>query len=223
LTPAQAHYLGAVMRRTVGDGLLLFNGWDGEWQAELSELTRGRRAAAVVGEQTRSQDAEPDLWLLFAPVKRTAVDFLARSATELGVSALMPVVTTLTNAKCVNIDRLRAIAMEAAEQCGRLTVPDCAAPMPLAQRLADWPSERRLLLCDESGGGAPVTEALSQAAPGPWAVIIGPEGGFADTEIDAMAALNQTVRVSFGSRILRVETAVVAALSCWQALVGDWK
>jgi 16S rRNA (uracil1498-N3)-methyltransferase len=223
LSPAQSHYLAGVMRRAVGDGLLLFNGRDGEWRAEISELVRGRQAAAVVVEQTRDQAAEPDLWLLFAPVKRTAVDHMARGATELGVSALMPVVTTHTNAKRLNIDRLRTIAMEAAEQCGRLTVPACADPVPLARRLAEWPAERRLLLCDESGGGAPVSEALSQAAPGPWAVVIGPEGGFAEAEIDAMAALKQTVRVSFGSRILRVETAALAALSCWQALVGDWE
>ena len=175
-----------------------------------------------LNEQTRRQTPEPDLWLLFAPIKRAPAEQMARGATELGVSALMPVITRLTSAKRVNMDRLRTIAMEAAEQCGRLTVPDCAAPVPLARRLADWPPERRLLLCDESGGGAPVSEALGYAASGPWAVAIGPEGGFGSEEIDAMAAMEQTVRVSFGARILRVETAALAALACWQALVGDW-
>ena len=222
LTPAQTHYLGTVMRRTVGDGLLLFNGRDGEWRAEISDLKRGRRGAAEVGEQTRGQGFEPDLWLLFAPVKRTPVDHIARFATELGVSALMPVITRRTNAKRLNLDRLRANAVEAAEQCGRLTVPDCAAPVALDQRLADWPAERRLMLCDESGG-APVAEALEKTKPGPWAVIIGPEGGLAKEEIEAMAAMKQTVRVSFGTRILRVDTAVAAALTCWQALAGDWR
>ncbi|MCH7554594.1 MAG: 16S rRNA (uracil(1498)-N(3))-methyltransferase [Proteobacteria bacterium] len=222
LAPAQAHYLGTVMRRGPGDGLLLFNGRDGEWRAEISDLKRRSRASVVVTEQTRGQAAEPDLWLLFAPVKRTPLDLIARCATELGVSALMPVITQFTVAKRLNIDRVRSIAMEAAEQCGRLTLPECAAPVTLDQRLVHWPSERRLLLCDESGGGAPVSEALGYAASGPWAVAIGPEGGFGSEEIDAMAAMEQTVRVSFGARILRAETAAVAALACWQALVGDW-
>ena len=221
LAPAQAHYLGAVMRRGPGDGLLLFNGRDGEWRAEISDLKRRSRASVVVTEQTRGQAAEPDLWLLFAPVKRTPVDLIARCATELGVSALMPVITQRTDAKRLNLERLRANAVEAAEQCGRLTVPDCAAPSALARRLADWPAERRLLLCDESGG-VPVAEALGGAAPGPWAVIIGPEGGFANEEFDAMAAMKQTLRVGLGPRTLRAETAVAAALSSWQALVGDW-
>ena len=223
LTPAQAHYLGAVMRRGVGDGLLLFNGRDGEWRAEISDLKRGRRGAVLVGDQTRGQGSEPDLWLLFAPVKRAPVDHIARFATELGVSALMPVITRRTDAKRLNLDRLRANAVEAAEQCGRLTVPDCAAPLPLGQRLADWPPARRLMLCDESGGGAPVAEALGKPKPGPWAVIVGPEGGFAKEEVEAMAAMKQTVRVSFGARTLRADTAVAAALSSWQALAGDWR
>ena len=223
LSPAQAHYLGTVMRRGPGDGLLLFNGRHGEWRGEISDLKRGRRGTVAVGDQTRPQAAEPDLWLLFAPLKRTPVDLIARLATELGVSALMPVITRRSATKRLNLERLRANAVEAAEQCGRLTVPDCVAPIALARRLADWPAERRLLLCDESGGGAPVAEALGGAAPGPWAVIIGPEGGFANDEFDAMAAIKQTLRVGLGPRILRAETAVAAALSCWQALAGDWK
>ena len=223
LSSAQAHYLAHVMRRAVGDGLLLFNGRDGEWRAEISELVRGRRASAVVAEQTRGQAPEPDLWLLFAPVKRTPIDHIARYATELGVSALMPVITQFTVAKRLNIDRVRSIAMEAAEQCGRLTLPECAAPVTLDQKLVDWPSERRLLLCDESGGGAPVAEALGHVSAGPWAVIVGPEGGFGAAEIEVMAAMDSTVRVSLGKRTLRADTAVIAALSCWQALAGDWR
>ena len=223
LNPAQCHYLAAVMRRGPGDGLLLFNGRHGEWRAEIGELVRGRRGTAVAREQTRPQAPEPDLWLLFAPLKRTPVDHLARGATELGVSALMPVITRFTAAKRVNLERLRANAIEAAEQCGRLTVPDCVEPVALEQRLADWPPERRLLLCDISGGGAPVAEALAALSPSPWAVIIGPEGGFENAEIEAMAAMRETVRVSFGARILRAETAAVAALSCLQAVAGDWR
>ena len=223
LSPAQAHYLGTVMRRGPGDGLLLFNGRHGEWRAEISDLKHRRRATVAVGEQTRPQAAEPVLWLLFAPLKRTPVDLIARCATELGVSALMPVITRRGAAMRLNIERLRANAVEAAEQCGRLTVPDCVAPITLARRLAGWPAERRFLLCDESGGGAPVAEALGAAALSPWAVIIGPEGGFAKQEFDAMTALKQTLRVGLGPRTLRAETAVAAALSCWQALAGDWR
>ena len=223
LTPPQAHYLASVMRRAAGDEVLLFNGRDGEWRAEIGELARRRPGTAIIGEQTRPQAAEPDLWLLFAPVKRTPLDTIARCATELGVSALMPVITRLTTTRRMNLERLAVIALEAAEQCGRLTLPDCAEPISLEHRLADWPPERRLLLCDESGGGAPIDEALREAPTGPWAVIIGPEGGFMEEEIEAISALPSTVRVSFGTRILRVDTAAVAALSCWQALVGDWR
>lgn len=223
LAPAQAHYLTTVMRRLIGDELLLFNGRDGEWRAEISDLKRGRRAAAVPLEQTRLQPADPDLWLMFAPVKRTPLDRLARGATELGVSALMPVMTRLTTANRIKLDRLRANAVEAAEQCGRLTVPDCTDPVTLADRLVDWPSGRRLLLCDETGGGTPIAEALRDLSPGPCAVMIGPEGGFTPEEIEATAALSETCRISLGPRILRAETAALAVLSCWQALVGDWR
>lgn len=222
LNPAQSHYLATVMRREVGDGLLLFNGRQGEWRAEIIELARGRRATAHLSEQTRPQAAGPDLWLLFAQLKRTPMEYISRCATELGVSALMPVITRLTTTRRIKLDRLRSIAMEAAEQCGRLTLPDCADPVSLEERLATWPRDRRLLLCDARGGGAPIAEALGNPSPGPWAVIIGPEGGFANAEIEAMAAMEETVRVSFGHRTLRADTAVVAALSCWQALAGDW-
>ena len=225
LSAAQAHYLGAVMRRGAGDRLLLFNGRDGEWRAEIAALGR-KRAAATVESRTRPQADGPDLWLLFAPVKRTPIDRIARAATELGVSAILPVVTRRTAARRVNLDRLRANAVEAAEQCQRLSVPDCRAPVRLDEALADWPPDRRLLLCDETGAGNRIAEALDGAldcAPaGPWAVAVGPEGGFAADEIAALAALPGALRVGLGPRILRAETAAAAALACWQAIAGDW-
>ncbi len=225
LSPGQAHYVAAVMRRRAGDALLLFNGRDGEWRARLAAEARGRRLEAVVEAQTRAQVGAPDLWLLFAPVKRTPVDRIARLATELGVAALRPVATARTAVARLNLDRLRANAIEAAEQCGRLTVPDCAATEPLDRALAAWPPERRLLFCDEAGG-APAGRALAamrgEAASGPWAVLIGPEGGFSPEERAALRALPQSVAVSLGPRILRAETAAAAALALWQAALGDW-
>ncbi|MFP6744567.1 MAG: RsmE family RNA methyltransferase, partial [Alphaproteobacteria bacterium] len=178
--------------------------------------------------QNRPQTPEPDLWLLFAPVKRAPVDFMARMATELGVSALWPVLTRHTAARRVNLDRLRANAMEAAEQCGRLSLPEVFEPATLDTVIDQWPVGRRLLMCDESGTGAPAATALAGVAPEgdkgeAWAVIIGPEGGFAAAEAAAMAALPGTVRTGLGPRILRAETAVAAALACWQALAGDWR
>jgi 16S rRNA (uracil1498-N3)-methyltransferase len=222
LSPAQSHYLGAVMRRGAGDGLHLFNGRHGEWQAEITALKRKIGAARPVT-RTRPQTTEPDLWLLFAPVKRAPVDLMARMATELGVSALWPVITHNTVARRVKLERLRANAMEAAEQCGRLSLPEVFEPAPLDKVLDQWPGDRRLLLCDESGGGTPLAGALNGAEPGPWAVIIGPEGGFAPGEAEALAALPGALRAGLGPRILRAETAVAAALACWQALVGDWR
>ncbi len=226
LAPAQAHYVVNIMRRREGESLLLFNGRDGEWRAEVDAARRGRRCTATVVEPTRPQAPEPDLWLMFAPVKRAPIDLIARGATELGVSALWPVLTRRTAVSRVNLARLRANATEAAEQCGRLTVPECFAPAPLAEALADWPPERRLLVCDESGAGAPVARALTAGtadATAPWAVLTGPEGGLAAAELAALAAVPEVARVSLGPRTLRAETAALAALACWQALVGDWR
>ena len=226
LAPAQAHYVVTVMRRREGESLLLFNGRDGEWRAEIDAARRGRRCTATVVEPTRPQSPEPDLWLMFAPVKRAPIDLIARGATELGVSALWPVLTRRTAVSRVNLARRRANATEAAEQCGRLTVPECFAPAPLAEALADWPPERRLLVCDESGAGAPVARALTAGtadATAPWAVLTGPEGGLAAAELAALAAVPEVARVSLGPRTLRAETAALAALACWQALVGDWR
>ncbi len=223
LAPPQAHYVTRVMRRKPGDALMLFNGRDGEWRAEIEAARKG--CAVNVVECSRAQAAGPDVWLVFAAVKRAPIDLIATKATELGVAALCPVTTRHTAVGRVNLDRLRANAVEAAEQCGRLDVPDCRAPAAFDDLIAGWPEGRRALVCDETGGGAPIAQALAEAArepATPWAIVSGPEGGFADDEIRALTALPGALRVGLGPRILRAETAALAALACWQAALGDW-
>lgn len=222
LESSQAHYLSNVMRLGSGDCVSLFNGRDGEWRARIESAGRGR---CEVGIETfsRPQLRAPDLWLVFAPVKRARIDFIAAKATELGVSAIHPMFTRNTAVGRVNVGRLRANAVEAAEQCGRLDVPEVAEPVDLDGLLAGWDTDRRIMLCDETGGGAPVAEVLSNATPGPWAVLTGPEGGFAETELDAFDKLSFLYPVALGPRILRADTAALAALVCFQALVGDWR
>jgi 16S rRNA (uracil1498-N3)-methyltransferase len=226
LSEAQSHYLRHVMRRADGAPLLLFNGRDGEWRARL--VLHGKKAAvAAVGERSREQAAEPDLWLCFAPIKRARIDSIAEKATELGVALLQPVLTRHTAVERVNVERLRANATEAAEQTERLTVPEVRKPVELAKLLADWPADRRLLMADETGGGPPIAEALgaldAEARAAPWAILIGPEGGFAADELAAVRRMKNVTAVGLGPRILRADTAALAALACWQALVGDWR
>jgi 16S rRNA (uracil1498-N3)-methyltransferase len=218
----RAHYLRDVLRLGVGAEVLLFNGRDGEWQARVA-ATAKRSLDLAIESQTRPQQPEPDLWLCFAPVKKARIDFIAEKATELGVSALVPVITRRTNVERVNVERLRANAVEAAEQTERLTIPDVREPVSLEQALRAWPAGRRLLIADETGGGRPILEALGDAAPGPWAVLIGPEGGFAREELDRIAALPGVLPVGLGPRILRADTAAIAALACLQAALGDWR
>lgn len=231
--PAEsAHYLLSVMRRGEGDEIAVFNGRDGEWRAVIA-AARKKAAEIEICEQTRPQDAAPDLWLLFAPVKRGPVDFIVEKATELGVPALKPVLTDRTIVSRVAVDRLRKNAVEAAEQCGRLTVPEVAAPEKLERLLDGWPAERRILFCDEAGddetaewGGvegraAPVLEAVKASPVGPWAVLIGPEGGFTPAERRLLRSSPQVTPATLGPRILRADTAAVAALTLWQAALGD--
>jgi 16S rRNA (uracil1498-N3)-methyltransferase len=218
----QAHYLFAVMRLRPGDALKLFNGRDGEWLAEVAEA--GKRAGRLVCcQRSRDQSPPADLWLVFAPVKKARTDFIAEKACELGCSRLIPVFTRFTNAERVNVQRLGAHVVEAAEQCGALAVPEVAEPVALERLLAGWDPARRLLFCDEGGAGAPALEVLRKAGPGPWAVLIGPEGGFESEERDRLAALPQAHAVSLGPRTLRADTAAVAALALWQATLGDWR
>ena len=218
----QASYLFSVMRLGPGDRLRLCNGRDGEWIAEVAEA--GKRAGLLAcRERTRAQDAPPDLWLAFAPVKKARTDFIAEKACELGCRRVIPVFTRHTDAQRVNRERLSAHAVEAAEQCGLLTVPEIAEPVTLDRLLADWPAGRRLMFCDESGQGPAAGAALGAAGPGPWGVLIGPEGGFAPEEAERLRGMAGTVPVSLGPRILRADTAAVAALALWQATLGDWR
>ena len=222
LSEPQAHYLKTVLRLEPGAMVALFNGRDGEWVARIAEFPK-RTGTVTIVKQRRPQAAEPDLWLLFAPLKRARIDFLVEKATELGVSHLYPVVTRRTVAERVNLERLRAHAVEAAEQTERLSVPILAEPAPLDHLIARWPAGRRLLVCDESGSAPPIAAALQEFRAEAWAVLIGPEGGFAETELDALRKLAFVSPVSLGPRVLRADTAAVAALAVLQALAGDWR
>jgi 16S rRNA (uracil1498-N3)-methyltransferase len=209
-------YLGAVLRLAPGDKVKLFDDRSGEWIAEIAQAGK-KRAALIVGAHLRPREAVPDLWLLFAPVKRGRIDWLVEKATELGVARLQPVTTRRTIVERLNLERLRAHAVEAAEQCERTALPALAEPRKLEAVLKDWPADRTLYFADESGG-----EAFAPT-PGPAAILIGPEGGFTDQERAAIRALPQARPVSLGPRILRADTAALAAISLWMAAAGDWR
>ena len=212
---AQCHYLLTVMRRQAGDRAVLFNGRDGEWLAAIEPIER-RRCRLALGRQLRPQQPEPGPTLLFAPLKRVRQEFLIEKATELGVARLEPVFTRRSVIDRINRARVLSIAIEAAEQSGRLTVPEIDPPTSLDQRLESWPSDRLLYFGDETGAGAPLLESLQSRGPGD--LLIGPEGGFTDEELSELRRLDQVVAVSLGPRVLRAETAALAALACWQAV-----
>ena len=222
LSEPQAHYLKHVLRLEPGATVALFNGRHGEWTARIDGFAKRTCAVILVG-QRRAQEPDPDLWLLFAPLKRARVDFLVEKATELGVARLCPVVTRRTVAERINLERLRAHAVEAAEQTERLSVPALAEPKPLDRVTAGWPAGRRLLLCDESGSAPPIAAVLRESRAEAWAVLVGPEGGFGETELDALRKLSFVSPVGLGPRVLRADTAAVAALAVFQALTGDWR
>ena len=218
-TPDQARYLTSVMRKGVGDDLLLFNGRDGEWRATIAEVSkRGCRLELV--QQVRPQSTGPDIDLIVALVKRGRLETIVEKAAELGARRVRLVVTRHTNADQTRIARLQAIATEAAEQTGRLDVPEIVEPVKLEKLLDGW-DDRRLMFCDEGGDAKPALRALS--GEGPWAILIGPEGGFAPEERDALRSLPFVTPVSLGPRILRADTAAISALTLWQAALGDWR
>jgi len=225
LAEGQAHYLRNVLRLGAGAGLALFNGRDGEWRGRIDGIAKAR-CTVLLEAQTRKQGAEPDLWLVFAPVKRARIDYLVEKATELGVAALCPVRTERTIVERVNLERLRANAVEAAEQTERLTVPVVHPPESLSALVSRWPPERRLVVCDERGRAPPIAEVVAglrdRLAVGA-ALLIGPEGGFTETELDGLANLPFVNPVSLGPRVLRADTAALAALAVFQALAGDWR
>lgn len=218
----QAHYLNNVMRVRPGEAAAVFNGRDGEWLTRVERRAKNE-CTLIVGEQTRPQNKEPDLWLAFAPLKKTRMDFLVEKATELGVSRLLPVFTERTTVTRINTERLSATAIEAAEQCEGLSVPHIAEPLLLDHLLAQWPTDRPLLAAVETGDGLPMPEALNKtdAAQG-IGILIGPEGGFAASELNALAKLPFVTKISLGPRILRAETAALSALVCRHAFSGDW-
>ena len=218
----QAHYLFGVMRLGVGAAVLLFNGRDGEWRADVAEA--GKRGGILVcAALTRPLQMPPDLWLLFAPIKKARTDFIVEKAVEMGVARILPVQTQHTHADRIRQDRLQAHAMEAAEQCGATMVPEVADLAGLDKVLAGWDSARRILWCDEGLAGVSCRLPGTVAEHGrPWAILIGPEGGFSDREQARLRGMSCVVPISLGPRILRADTAAVAALALWQAALGDW-
>src|SRR5262245_458934 len=217
LDAAQANYLGNVMRMKEGDRLLVFDGMSGEWLAEVEEAGR-KRMALSVAEPSRPQEAVPDLWLAFAPVKKGRVDWLVEKAVEMGVARLLPVVTQRTIVDKLNLDRMRAHIVEAAEQCGRTALADIDEPVRLDTLLRSIDPARQLYFADESGGEA----ASSSFEPGPALILTGPEGGFTPDEATAIRALPNARPISLGPRILRAETAALAAVAAWMTSYGDW-
>lgn len=219
LTQDQAHYLFGVMRLSVGDELLLFNGQDGEWRCEVAQT--GKKSGVLSPmEQIRPQSAPPDLWLVAAPIRKERLSVMVEKAVELGAARIVLMQTDYTQAaNRVRLDKLQAQAVEAAEQCEALYVPQVIAPVKFTRLLDTWDAERAILFCDETAAGAAPS---LPSTPGPWAIFIGPEGGFSPTERDRLRAHPQAHATSLGPRILRAETAAIAALTLWQSHLGDW-
>ncbi|MDE4273601.1 16S rRNA (uracil(1498)-N(3))-methyltransferase [Phaeobacter gallaeciensis] len=236
----QAHYLFGVMRQAVGAKVALFNGRDGEWLAEVAEA--GKRGGVLSClEQTRPLQMPPDLWLIFAPIKKARTDFIVEKAAEMGAARIMPVQTEFTNSERIRQDRLQAHAVEAAEQCGGTFVPEVTDLQKLSRLLDHWPQERQLMFCDEAevgqrlfldrvegdarlgaDGRCPAYRPGEVSQPGSWAILIGPEGGFSEVERKRLHGMQQAHVVSLGPRILRADTAAVAAMTLWQQSLGDW-
>lgn len=217
LDGAQANYLGAVLRLGAGAEIKAFDDRTGEWLAKIEEAGK-RKVALRIERKLRERETVPDLWLVFAPIKRGRIDWLVEKATELGAARLVPVITRRTIVDRLNLERLRAHAIEAAEQCERTALPELEAPRKLETLLKEWPEDRTLYFADEAGG-MPLVQAVEA---GPAALLIGPEGGFTDEERAAVAAVNEARPVSLGPRILRADTAAVAALAIWMSVAGDW-
>lgn len=221
LDAPRTHYLRNVLRLEKGDRIALFNGRDGEVAARIEGFGK-TWASVAIEERRREQVEEPDVWFLFAPIKRARLDFMVEKATELGASAVWPVFTRHTIVTRVNNERLRATAIEAAEQCERLTIPKLLTASTLDEVLRNWPDERRLILCDESGAGGPIVDVLGKLdTTQPHAILTGPEGGFARAELDALHDLPFVTPVGLGPRVLRADTAALAALAIFQAVSHD--
>jgi len=222
LAADHAHYLVNVMRQSVGAPLALFNGRDGEWRAVIVEASK-RACRVALEAKTRDQTSTPDVELIVAVVKRARLETIVEKAAELGAARVRPVLTARTNADRVRTDRLAAIMIEAAEQCERLEVPAIDEPEKLDRLLDRWDASRRLIFCDEGGDAADALTALGVLGSGPAAILIGPEGGFSPEERTRLRAMSGVVPVTLGPRILRADTAAIAALTLYQAAAGDWR
>lgn len=221
LQEPQSHYLTHVLRAKAEDGLRVFNGTQGEWRATIHTIAK-RSVTIVLKDQTRPQAGVPDLWLLLAPVKKTPLDFIVQKATELGVARLRPVITRRTIVERVNLDRMRANAIEAAEQSERLCVPLVDEPMSLGKAIAEWDPSRRLMFCDEGHDVHPPAQVLAGVKASSWAILTGPEGGFDPVEREMLRSRKFVTPVSLGPRIMRADTAALAAITVWQSTLGDW-
>ena len=219
LNKDQAHYIFSVMRKRVGDSILVFDGINGEWIASIEEISKKKGLLFCI-KQTNPQMPPPDLWLYFSPLKKVRTDFIVEKATELGVRKIIPVRTEHTNSDRISIDRLRAHAREAAEQCGGTYVPKIVELQKLNDVLNNFPTDRKILFCDEELKQSEVK--LKNLEKGKWAILVGPEGGFSEIERNHLRGLKFTQSISLGPRILRADTAVVTAISLWQNYLGDW-
>ncbi|MCY4305040.1 MAG: 16S rRNA (uracil(1498)-N(3))-methyltransferase [Aestuariivita sp.] len=220
LNRKQAHYLFTVMRRKPHDEILIFNGRDGEWKAEILNTKKNTEELTCV-KKIRSAKLLPDLWLLFAPIKRNRTEFIVEKATELGASRIIPVKTEFTNLASIRLERLVVYAIEAVEQCGGISVPEITQIQALNKILTQWPSNRHLMFCDEKE--VPKRANFSTMQRGPWAILIGPEGGFSNAERAQIKSLLHSYPFSLGPRILRADTAAVAAIALWQQALGEWE
>lgn len=221
-TPEQFNYLVNVLRLAENAEVLVFNGRDGEWKARLTFASK-KRLQLVLVEQTRSQPEAPDLHYLFAPLKIGRLDYIVQKAVEMGAGVLQPVMTQHVQGKITNIDRLQANAIEAAEQCGILSIPQVATPRKLKDLLESWPRERRIIFCDEGDENQNPLPILSRITERQFALLIGPEGGFSEEERNLLRSRDFVTPIPLGPRILRADTAAVAALAVIQASMGDWR
>ena len=219
--PAQAHYLLTVLRLKAGATVGIFNGVDGEWEGKLH--LQGRKSASIQAKhRIRDQEPAPDLMYVFAPLKRARLDYMVQKATEMGANVLQPVITQYTNAYRLKMERMRLNAIEAAEQCNLLTIPEVREPVDLKALLENWPPQRCLVYCDESADRTSAIERLQQIKSGPVALLIGPEGGFSQQENETLRHQPFVIPISLGPRIMRADTAAVAAMALVQAIIGDW-
>ena len=219
LNKDQAHYIFSVMRKSIGETILIFDGNNGEWEASIEEISKKSGVLFCI-KQTKPQIMPPDLWLFFSPLKKVRTDFIVEKATELGVAKIIPVQTEHTNADRIKLTRLSAHAIEAAEQCGGTYIPKIEELQKINEVLENFPPDRSLLFCDEKLQASGIN--LENLKKGKWAILVGPEGGFSEIERNYLKGLKFTISISLGPRILRADTAAVTAISLWQKYLGDW-